>query len=131
MISASASGVCSPALWNSTMEPGLTLPVTRFVISAAEMPFQSRLSPSYTKESPLVERVCGPPDKRRWSPPLVPRLSSIILPVLAAGILHMDAVNQLALVIPYMELVLVVAQHPFHEFKITGCIHQGKLVDKI
>lgn len=51
MMSASASGVCSAALWNSTMLPGVTPPVTRFSISAPESPFQSRESPSQTKET--------------------------------------------------------------------------------
>ena len=35
-----ASGVCSAALWNSTMLPGCTPSVTRRVISEAERPFQ-------------------------------------------------------------------------------------------
>ena len=39
-----ASGVWRAALWNRTMEPGCTLVVTRSVISAAEISFQSRLS---------------------------------------------------------------------------------------
>ena len=58
-ISGKASGVCSPALWNKTIEPEATLLVTRLVISAAEMPFQSRLSLSHVKESLLVERAAG------------------------------------------------------------------------
>ena len=59
-MSGSASGVCSPALWNSTMEPFCTFVVTRFVMSAAEMPFQSRLSLSHTAQSPaLVFCVLG------------------------------------------------------------------------
>ncbi len=44
-MSGRASGVCSPALWKSTIEPLVTLLVTRFVISSAEMPFQSSESP--------------------------------------------------------------------------------------
>lgn len=51
MISGRASGVWRAALWNRTMEPGWTLEVTRRVISLAERSFQSRLSPSVTKES--------------------------------------------------------------------------------
>lgn len=47
----SASGVCKAALWNRTMEPGCTLEVTRWVISAADNSFQSKLSPSETAES--------------------------------------------------------------------------------
>ncbi len=47
-----ASGVWRAALWKSTMEPGCTLEVTRWVISPAEMSFQSRLSPSQTGSSP-------------------------------------------------------------------------------
>lgn len=45
MMAGRASGVCRAALWNSTMEPGWTLEVTRFVISSADRSFQSRLSP--------------------------------------------------------------------------------------
>lgn len=44
-IEGSASGVWRAALWNRTIEPGCTLLVTRFVISLAEISFQSRLSP--------------------------------------------------------------------------------------
>lgn len=36
------------ALWKSTMEPFVTFPVTRLVISLAEMPFQSSESTSHT-----------------------------------------------------------------------------------
>ena len=43
-----ASGVCFAALWNRMIEPGCTLDVTRCVISFAEIPFQSRLSPMET-----------------------------------------------------------------------------------
>lgn len=39
-----ASGVWRAALWNSTMEPGWTLEVTRWMISPAARSFQSRLS---------------------------------------------------------------------------------------
>lgn len=49
-----ASGVWRAALWNRTMDPGCTLEVTRWVISAAEMSFQSRLSP-------LAADSSGPP----------------------------------------------------------------------
>ena len=45
-----ASGVWRAALWNRTMDPGWTLEVTRLVMSAADRSFQSRLSPSVTKE---------------------------------------------------------------------------------
>lgn len=45
MIPGRASGVCLAALWNSTMEPGCTLDVTRFEMSDADRSFQSRLSP--------------------------------------------------------------------------------------
>ena len=60
-----ASGVCSPALWKSTMEPFVTFPVTRLVISAAEMPFQSSESLSHTAQSPCGAVVC------QASPPLL------------------------------------------------------------
>ena len=45
-----ASGVWRAALWNRTMDPGWTLEVTRWMISPADRSFQSRLSPSVTKE---------------------------------------------------------------------------------
>lgn len=44
MMPGSASGVFSAALWKRMMLPEDTLDVTRFVISAAEMPHQSKLS---------------------------------------------------------------------------------------
>ena len=44
MMPGRASGVWRAALWNSTMEPGCTLEVTRLVMSGAERSFQSRLS---------------------------------------------------------------------------------------
>ena len=47
MIPASASGVCSAALWNSTMLPGCTRVSTREVISSLLRPFQSRESTSH------------------------------------------------------------------------------------
>ena len=40
-----ASGVWRAALWNRQMDPLFTRSVTRWVISLAEMSFQSRLSP--------------------------------------------------------------------------------------
>ena len=47
MIPASASGVCSAALWNSTMLPGCTRVSTREVISSLLSPFQSSESTSH------------------------------------------------------------------------------------
>ena len=47
MMPGSASGVFSAALWKRMILPGWTLLSTRFCISAAEMPFQSRLSTSH------------------------------------------------------------------------------------
>ena len=52
-----ASGVWRAALWNRTMEPGCTLVVTRSVISAAEISFQSRLSTSHWMGSMPMERI--------------------------------------------------------------------------
>jgi len=46
-----ASGVCSAALWKRMMLPERTFFSTRWVISLAEMPFQSRLSPSQIAET--------------------------------------------------------------------------------
>ena len=51
MMPGKASGVWRAALWNSTMEPGCTLDVTRLVMSAADRSFQSRLSPLATAAS--------------------------------------------------------------------------------
>ena len=51
MMAGRASGVWRAALWNRTMDPGWTFPVTRRVISPADRSFQSRESPSVTKES--------------------------------------------------------------------------------
>lgn len=58
-IAGSASGVWSAALWNRQMEPDCTLPVTRFVMSAAERSFQSRLSLSHIGATHCGARGCG------------------------------------------------------------------------
>ena len=57
MMPGRASGVCSAALWKSTMDPGCTLLVTRWVISPAGRSFQSRLSTSHWMGSMPMERM--------------------------------------------------------------------------
>ena len=56
-----ASGVCLAALWNRTMEPGWTFPVTRWAISWAGSSFQSRLSTSHWMGSMPIERMAEIP----------------------------------------------------------------------